>query len=318
VEELARAEAATKEARAQLLASESKNDRQLRESYEQAKSQRSQAKDQFDLIAVNYERAKEGKAKGVMGAVDFDRVETRYRTLQAELAQAEAAERIAAEELQRGSASLEATRQALAAAEAAERSARTKVNTLIKSKDKSGRDLVSPEEREVMAQLEKARWDLDQTTVRAPTEGYVPQVVLRPGTMATATRLVPLMMFVAEERPTLVATYPQKVISDIKPGLHGEAVFKQYPGRSFKVKVRRVLTAVREGEVDASGQLLTATPADAPGYIPVVFDYDEDVAGLNLPVGAQASVAIYTERVHALSILRKIVLRIKSWENYVF
>ena len=50
----------------------------------------------------------------------------------------------------------------------------------------------------------------------------------------------------------------------------------------------------------------------------MVFDYDEDVAGLKLPVGAQASVAIYTDRVHALSILRKIILRIKSWENFVF
>jgi hypothetical protein len=49
-----------------------------------------------------------------------------------------------------------------------------------------------------------------------------------------------------------------------------------------------------------------------------VFDYDEDVAGLNLPVGSQASIAVYTDRVHALSILRKIVLRIHSWENYVF
>jgi hypothetical protein len=50
----------------------------------------------------------------------------------------------------------------------------------------------------------------------------------------------------------------------------------------------------------------------------VVFDYDEDVSGLNLPVGAQASIAIYTDRVHALSIVRKIILRIKSWENFVF
>ncbi|HJZ60302.1 MAG TPA: hypothetical protein VKE74_35490, partial [Gemmataceae bacterium] len=90
------------------------------------------------------------------------------------------------------------------------------------------------------------------------------------------------------------------------------------PGKSYKVKVRRVLTAVREGELDASGQILEATSASDHGYIPVVFDYDEDVAGLNLPVGAQASIAIYTDRVHALSIVRKIILRMKSWENYVF
>jgi hypothetical protein len=79
-----------------------------------------------------------------------------------------------------------------------------------------------------------------------------------------------------------------------------------------------VLTAVREGELDATGQLATATSAEEHGYIPVVFDYDEDVAGLNLPIGAQGSIAIYTDRVHALSLLRKIVLRIKSWENFVF
>jgi multidrug resistance efflux pump len=108
------------------------------------------------------------------------------------------------------------------------------------------------------------------------------------------------------------------VLSDIKPGLPAEATFDAYPGRTFRVKVQRVLTAIREGEVDAGGQIVTGTPVTAPGYVPIIFDYDEDVANLNLPVGAAASVAIYTERVHALSILRKIILRIKSWENYVF
>ena len=136
--------------------------------------------------------------------------------------------------------------------------------------------------------------------------------------MAVPVPFKPLMMYVVGEQPTLVASYPQKVVSDIKPGMAAEAVFKQYPGRSFKVKVRRVLTAVPQGELDAGGQILSATPEHEHGYIPVVFDYDEDVSGLNLPIGAQASIAIYTDRVHALSILRKIVLRIKSWENYLF
>jgi multidrug resistance efflux pump len=309
-EQLAAAEATTKQARANLVASESKNDRQLRESHEQAKAQLAQAKERLGLAEAQYARAKDGLSKGVISGVDYDRVENLYLTQKTELIQSEAAEHIAAEELKRGSASLESARQELATAEATERKVRTEFTTQI--------DGQNPEVRETAALLEKARWDLDQTTVRAPTDGYVPQNVLRPGTMATATRLVPLMMFVADEQPTLVATFPQRVISDIKPEMPGEAVFKQYPGRSFKVKVRRVMTAVREGEVDASGQILTATAASAPGYIPIVFDYDEDVAGLNLPVGAQASVAIYTDRLHALSILRKIVLRIHSWENYVF
>jgi multidrug resistance efflux pump len=166
--------------------------------------------------------------------------------------------------------------------------------------------------------LEKARWDLDQTVVRAPSDGYVPQVLLQPGQMATALGLQPLMVFIPSDRPTLIASFQQKAISGIKPGMHGEAIFEAYPGRSFKVKVRRVLTAVREGELDAKGNLLTPTAASAPGHIPVVFDYEEDIAGLDLPAGSQASIAIYTDRVHALSIVRKIILRMKSWENYLF
>lgn len=309
-EQLAAAEAATRQARANLLVSESVNDRQLREAHERAKSQVEQTEARFKLAKEQFSRAKDAIAKGAASQQEYDRTESHYLSLEQELSQVKSDERNAEEKLKSGSASLEAARQALAQAEATERKVRADYTAQI--------DGQNPEVRETAALLDRARYDLDQTVVRAPTEGYVPQVVLRPGTMATATRLVPLMMFVAGERPTLVATYQQKVISEIKPGMEGEAVFKQYPGRSFKVKVRRVLTAIRDGELDASGQILEATSAHEPGYIPVVFDYDEDVAGLNLPVGAQASIAIYTDRVHTLSIVRKIILRMKSWENYLF
>jgi len=39
---------------------------------------------------------------------------------------------------------------------------------------------------------------------------------------------------------------------------------------------------------------------------------------MNLPVGTQATTAIDMEQAHALSIVRKILLRIKSWEHYLF
>jgi multidrug resistance efflux pump len=325
VDKLAAAEAVTKEARAKLILSESENGRQLREAYERAKGQTAKIKERLELAVESFDREKQLKASGAGAQQDYDRAQANMQSLEQELSKAEADQKIAEEQLKGGSAGLEADVQRLLQAEANERQARTRVNTRIRAKPK-GKDPkekgdekeVTPEEREIQAQLDKARYDLDQTVVRAPSSGYVPQVVLRPGTMATATRLVPLMMFVAEERPTLVATYQQKVIANIKPGMEGEAVFKAYPGRSFKVKVRRVLTAVREGEVDASGQIITATEASEKGYIPVVFDYEEDIAGLNLPVGAQASIAVYTDRVHALSIVRKIIIRMKSWENYVF
>jgi multidrug resistance efflux pump len=309
-EQLAVSEAATKQARADLLVSESKFDRQLRESHESAKAQVVQVKERAEFAEQQFDRSKEGKAKGVVSQAEYDRNEAYFQTQRALLLQAEATERIAAENLKSGSASLESARQALAQAEAAERKVRADFNAQV--------DGQNPDVRETAALLDKARWDLDQTVVRAPTDGYVPQQLLRPGMMAVPLPLKPLMMFVVDEQPTLVASFPQKVIPEFKPGMAGEATFKQYPGRTFKVKIRRVMSAIREGELDAGGQLVTGTSEHAPGDIPVVFDYDEDVSDLNLPVGAQATIAVYTDRVHALSFLRKIIVRIHSWENYIF
>jgi multidrug resistance efflux pump len=129
--------------------------------------------------------------------------------------------------------------------------------------------------------------------------------------------LRPVMVFVSAEQPSLIATFAQKAISDIKPGMDAEVTFEAYPGRSFKVKVKRVFTIVPEGEILASGQLLEPESKKSDDTIPVSFEYGEDIAALNLPAGTQASVAVYTDRVHALSIVRKIILRMKSWEHFV-
>jgi hypothetical protein len=53
----------------------------------------------------------------------------------------------------------------------------------------------------------------------------------------------------------------------------GVQAFKQYPGRPLQVEGRRVMTAIREGKMDATG-----TPAHVPGLIPNEFD-DESVGG---------------------------------------
>jgi multidrug resistance efflux pump len=309
-EQLAAAEAATSEAKANMLVAESQFDRQARETAEQAAAQENQVQKKLDLANTQLKRAAELRPKGAISQEEYDRHYTNKVSLEEELLQAGNSKRIAEEKLKTGSASLEAVRQEIARLEAAERELHLQI------KAESGG--VNPEVREVMALLDKARWDLEQSTVRAPSDGYVPQMTLQPGQMAVPMPLKPLMVFVVTEKPALIASFKQKTIPDIEPELEAEAIFKAYPGRSFKLKVRRVMTAMSEGEILASGELLSTTSASAKGYVPIVFDYDEDIAALNLPAGAQASIAIYTHRVHALSIVRKIIIRMKSWENYLF
>jgi multidrug resistance efflux pump len=167
-------------------------------------------------------------------------------------------------------------------------------------------------------QLAEAQFDLDNCEVRAPADGYVTQVIVRPGQMAVPIPFAPLMVFIHGGEPSLIASFPQQTIKTILPGHEVELSFDAYPGYIFKGTVKRKLSAVPEGQLLASGQLRATTNEKSPGRIPVVVDYGDDVRALGLPMGAKVTVAIYTDEFAWLGILRKIVLRIQSWESYLF
>jgi len=120
------------------------------------------------------------------------------------------------------------------------------------------------------------------------------------------------MLFVPKERRLLVATFPQNAIAGIETGLEAEIALKAYPGRIFKAKVSQVMPIILEGQFLNSGRAQSATPGSSSGDIPVVYEYGEDVEDLDLPTGSQASIAVYTHHLHAITLVRKMILRIKS------
>jgi multidrug resistance efflux pump len=308
-ERLASAEASTKIARSNLLVSESEFDRQARIALEQAGEQIKQLQGRLKLAETKAARSRELVPSGAISQEDLEEDETAVETLKTELAQAEAAERSAQEKLASGGNALQAAREELKRAEAAEREVRIALT--------AESDGLNPEVRQTMAELDRKRWELDQTTVRAPSDGYATYVALRPGQMATPLPLTAPMVFVPEEKRYLIASFPQNAIAGVEPGMDAEIAFKAYPGQIFSAKVRSVTSIIPEGQFSTSGQLQSVTSANATGRIPVTFEYGDDVEALDLPTGAQASIAIYTHNFHALAIVRKIILRIKSWENYV-
>jgi hypothetical protein len=50
----------------------------------------------------------------------------------------------------------------------------------------------------------------------------------------------------------------------------------------------------------------------------VLIHIDEDTSTYNIPDGAAAQVAVYTEHAHHFAITRRILLRMRSWQNYLF
>jgi multidrug resistance efflux pump len=303
------AEAQVRLERSNLLISESEDDRQARVALEQAKFQVAQTTSQLEHAKSRLDRADQLRARDAMSDADYEATLVRVQSLEADLLIAQESVTSAEERLKSGSDRMQAAREQLSVAEATAADARIALEAEI--------DGVNPEVKQIMAELENKRWELEQTVVRAPTDGVVIQLALRPGQMAVPLPFTAPVLFVPSERPYLVASFPQNVIKGFEHGLEAELAFKAFPGRIYRCTVERLAPIIPEGAVTASNQLRAVTLETAKGRIPVTFHYDAEIENLDLPIGAQASVAVYTHQVHALSIIRKIILRIKSWENYV-
>ena len=183
----------------------------------------------------------------------------------------------------------------------------------------SGIDGDNPDVARLQAELEKARYDLERTIVRAPTSGYVSQLLLRPGMMAASLPLRPVMTFVHEEKPSLVAAFRQNSALRLREGYEAEIVYPSIPGRAFHGKVKKLLPNLGEGQLQTSGSLIgTAQAYQAPGRVLVVIEVTDDLSEFNLPAGSRAQVAVYSEHAHHVAIMRKILLRMSSWENYLY
>jgi len=170
------------------------------------------------------------------------------------------------------------------------------------------------------AELADAEYDLAQTVVRATGPGYVTQVSLRPGVYVVPAPLRPAMVFVNTGKGdrALVGAFQQNSLQRVKAGDDAEVAYDAVPGRVFKAKVRTVLDAIAAGQIQPTGTLIDLDTRTGGGRALAMIDVEEDLSAYQIPLGAAAQVAIYTHHWHHVSVLRKVLLRMRSWQNYIF
>jgi RND family efflux transporter MFP subunit len=169
---------------------------------------------------------------------------------------------------------------------------------------------------QLKAQLDGAKWNLDKTTVRAPTDGYVTNLALRKGARVTNLPLAPVMAFIDTSGTIIGAEIAQIDARYIEVGQPAEVTFKFMPGHVYSGKVEGVLQAVASGQVQTSG--LAVTPkevASAPFVVRIRLD-DEGISQ-RLPAGSTGEAAVYTDHVKVAHIIRKVLLRQIAILNYI-
>ena len=265
-----------------LLAEAETNVKQLKAAYDQALANVEKIKVQLTLAEENYGRQLYLFQKKVIAQAQLD-IATR---------------------------NVDAAKQALAESEAAATSAKLGYEFEI-----SG---VNTTVARLQAELGEAQFDLDQTTVVAPGPGYVTQMALRPGMYVVPAPLRPVMVFVHKDDQELAAGFQQNSLQRVRAGDEAEVAFDAIPGRVFKGKVRSVIDAIAVGQLQATGSLQDLGASDPGGRAVALIDLTDDTSGYNIPGGSAAQVAVYTPYAHHVALIRKILLRMRSWENFVF
>lgn len=184
---------------------------------------------------------------------------------------------------------------------------------------KRNRDLALANVDDLEAQLATAKYNLDETVVRAPAHGFVTQVMLRPGMMAVQLPLRPVMVFIHKSDDIFVGLFRQNSLLRLKAGDEAEIAFDGIPGKVFSGEVELVFPVLAEGQLQPSGTLVTD---EAPsGRVPVRIKITDPRFAQykdQVPAGAYGQMALYSEHVHHVAVMRKILLRMSAWMNYIF
>ena len=80
----------------------------------------------------------------------------------------------------------------------------------------------------LQAELDSARYDLDQTVMRAPTDGVVVQLFLRPGMYAVPMPMRPVMVFMHKEAPSFAGAFLQNSSQRIIEGADAEVTQHEF------------------------------------------------------------------------------------------
>jgi multidrug resistance efflux pump len=277
------------------------SERELGEQLKQATSQLTSLEASLDLARKRVAQNTELAASGAGNRFDLEQAQTKANELAGQISAARAAEQQVREKLSgrvNGDfAAIAGVKAQIATARAQVRASRSQVDT-------------------TRAQLENARWDLSQTTVRAPGNGTMVNVMLRPGFFVSATALNEVMTFVDTEYQVF-AMFNQNELHQIDPGNEAEITLDTYPGHVVKAHVDSVIWAQSQGQVDASGNLPQTTSSAPPGRFPVKLVVAATDNGLFLAAGARGAAAIYTEHLTLIHLVRKVLLRVSSYTDYI-
>jgi multidrug resistance efflux pump len=250
----------------------------MRGEVEQHEAAVNEAKSDVDAAAaeeadarIAFQRAKELVGDGAISLADFDNKNAAYQTALAKLSEA---------------------RSRVSQMDAALAQAKAGLARGLADLGAPGED--NPRLRRASADLETAQLNLDFTKVRAPTDGYVTNLLLPVGNSAVANQ--PIMAVIDANSFYVEAFFRETVVESFRNGDRAVVTLMSYPDTPLEGKIESIGWGIAQQNGSTGFQLL---PAVQPTFewirlaqrIPVVVRIEASDR-INLRAGTTASVVV--------------------------
>jgi multidrug resistance efflux pump len=178
----------------------------------------------------------------------------------------------------------------------------------------------NPELRTALAALERARLDLADTVIAAPTVGVVTNLKLTGGQFVAVGQ--PVMTFIDPEARWISANFRENNLGLMKAGLPVEIALDIRPGEILPGVVESIGWGVDAGEATAPSGLPAIKPPT--GWLreaqrfPVRIRFETEGYPKGVRLGSQASVIVYTGDNTIMNALGWLWIRVVSWLSYLY
>ncbi|MCK1397070.1 HlyD family secretion protein [Bradyrhizobium sp. 4] len=174
---------------------------------------------------------------------------------------------------------------------------------------------VNPTVAQLQAQLESATWELAQTTVRAPADGFATAVALTVGDRAFQLRSA--MSFIVENEITIVGMFAQNGFQTIKAGTPVNIVFDNDPGRIYHAKITEIPKGIGQGQIAASGTLARTNAIGGASGFPAVISIPDELSGGSLRLGMSGNATAFAPNAGVIGMLASILVWVSSYTAYL-
>lgn len=168
---------------------------------------------------------------------------------------------------------------------------------------------------EVEQILVQARWSLEQTVVRAPGDGIVTALTLRPGNRVATVKAA--MAFLPLQDRVMTAVFPQSSTHGIKIGDMVSVALRTMPGSTFETTVLALPVGSGEGAVDGRDRLPSLRDLTGASEFVAVLKIPEELTEDTIRLGSTGTALRITDYAGGIAVLAKVLFWISKLKNYL-